>query len=145
MNSLKQTSRSQSLSALASQPQPLKRNTMSNSTMSLSSPNKDINSIGRNQSADSESDDDESSKSTEESSESDEEESKCSGQTKQSSENQSSYLDDDDDDDDEDDAVRVHQIKSTAKKHNDTALGAGKRSAPVPQVRFSKLANHMKK
>lgn len=144
MNSLKQTSRSQSLSALASQPQPLKRNAMSNSTMSLSSPNKDINSNGKNQLADSESDDDESFKSTEESSESDEEESKCSSQTKQSSENQSSYLDDDYDDDD-DDAVRVHRIKSTAKKQNEADLETGKRSAPVPQVRFSKLVNHMKK
>lgn len=135
-NSLKQTNRSQSLSALANDSQPLKRSSISNSTISLSSPNKDINANGKNDKnhsrvSESDDEDEEYTKSTEETTEeSDEEESKGSSQTKQSSENHSS-----------DNAVQVRPITAMSKKKAEP----GKRTAPVPQVRFSKLVNHMKK
>lgn len=127
------------MSALANNPQPLKRSTMANSTMSLTSPNKDmkINSkVDRDHSSVSESGDEEESvtKSTEETSESEEDESMDSSQTKHSSENRSSYMDDDD-------AVQIRPISAISKKKAETE----KRNAPVPQVRFSKLINHMKK
>lgn len=138
-NNLKASNRSQSLSALASNPQqPLKRTNLSNSTMSLSSPNKNNHNMN-GATSNSNSDSEETSKSTEETSESEEEQSGGSSQTKQSSENKTSYSEDDDD------AVEVHPIKSMAKKKVDVTSEGDKRLAPVPQVRFSKLVSHMKK
>lgn len=135
------------MSALATgNPQPLKRTSLSNSTMSLSSPNKDLHlKGGRNRSSDSESEDDEeeeeeSIKSTEETTESEDEESRDSSLTKPSTINASSVYEDDDDD-----AVQVRPIKSLAKKNTGTKPHPEKRAAPVPQVRFSKLVGHMKK
>lgn len=127
------------MSALATNPQPLKRTSLSNSTMSLSSPNKN----GKNRSSESESEDDdeeeeESIKSTEESTESDEEDSRDSSLTKPSTHNASSIYDDDD-------AVEIHPIKTLTKKKAGAKPQPEKRAAPVPQVRFSKLVSHMKK
>lgn len=136
-NTLKPNNRSQSLSALTNNSQPLKRSNMSNSTMSLSSPNKDNDSnvkIGKKHLRENDSDEyDDTTKTSEETSESEEEISARSSQTKQSS---SSYEDDDDE------AVQVHSIKEIARKKADTI--AGKRAAPVPQVRFSKQVSHSK-
>lgn len=134
-NNLKQTNRSQSLSALANNSQPLKRSNLSNSTMSLNSPNKDVKVNSKIDSESEEEEDEEESitKSTEETSES-EEESMDTSQTKQSSENQSSYIDDDE-------AVQIRPISAISRKKAENE----KRNAPVPQVRFSKLVNHMKK
>lgn len=130
------------MSALATNSQPLKRTSLSNSTMSLSSPNKN----GKNLSIDSESEDDDeeeedSIKSTEESTESDDEDSRDSSLTKPSTHNASSIYDDDDDDD----AVEIRPIKELAKKKAGAKPQLEKRAAPVPQVRFSKLVSHMKK
>lgn len=116
-----------------------KRTNLSNSTMSLSSPNKDLESNvrnGKHRSSDNESD---ATKSSEGTSESDEELSGESSETKPSSENQSSYYDEDDD------AVQVRSIKETLKKKTRSNGESGERAAPVPQVRFSKLVSHMKK
>lgn len=146
-NNLNPANRSQSMSALANNSQQLKRANLSNSTMSLNSPSKDAISKGRNRMNKSESeeedeDEEETTKSTGQSSESDdEEESMGSSQTKQSTENQSSYLDEDDDDN----AVQVRPITGLTKRKPDNKPEPQKRGAPVPQVRFSKLVNHMKK
>lgn len=127
--------------------QPLKRTTMSNSSMSLDSPKKDIISRNKKTVSDLESEeedeeDEETSKSTDNSSDSDdEEESKSSSQTKQSTENQSSHLEDEDDDN----AVQVRPMAGISKKKLEAKPEPLKRGAPVPQVRFSKLVNHMKK
>lgn len=138
------------MSALATKSQPLKRGSLSNSTMSLSSPNKDMNLKDRgNRSSDSESeeeeeDDDEeeeeSLKSSEETTESEDEDSRDSSMTKPSTVNASSVNDDDDDD-----AVEIRPIKTAAKKKVGIKPQPEKRAAPVPQVRFSKLVSHMKK
>lgn len=136
------------MSALTNNLQQLKRTTMSNSSMSLDSPNKDRSSRDTNKVSDLESEDEddededeeETTKSTEGSSNSDDEdESKSSSQTKQSTKNQS--LDDEDDDN----AVQVRPIAGISKKKPDIKPELQKRGAPVPQVRFSKLVNHMKK
>lgn len=120
----------------------MKRTNLSNSTMSLSSPNKDLESNvrnGKHRSSDNESDEDDATKSSEGISESDEELSGESSETKPSSENPSSYYDEDDD------AVQVRSIKETLKKKTRSNGESGERAAPVPQVRFSKLVSHMKK
>lgn len=129
------------MSALTNSAQP-RRSNISNSTMSLSSPNRDIDSNmrnGKNHSSDNNSDEDDTTKTTDETSESEEEISEGSSQIKHSSENQSSYYEDED--------VRAVQDRSTkevAKKRADAIAVSGKR-APVPQVRFSKLVSHIKK
>lgn len=118
--------------------------------MSLDSPNKDaslrdrnkVNGLESEEEDDEDEEDEETTKSTEGSSDSDdEEESRSSGQTKQSTENQSSHLEDEDDDN----AVQVRTIAEISKKKPETKPEPMKRGAPVPQVRFSKLVNHMKK
>lgn len=130
------------MSALTNNAQPLRRSNVSNSTMSLSSPNKDVDSNmknGKNHSSDNDSDEDDTTKTTEETSESEEEMSEGSSQIKPSSENQSSYYEDEDDK-----AVQVRSVKEVARKRADASAVSGKR-APVPQVRFSKLVSHIKK
>lgn len=134
------------MSALATKPQPLKRTSLSNSTMSLSSPNKDFKDRGH-RSSDSESeeeDDEEEEEEEEESLKSSDEttgsEDEDSSMTKPSTVNASSVNDDDDDDDD---AVELRPIKTAAKKKVDIKPQT-ERAAPVPQVRFSKLVSHMK-
>lgn len=140
-NSLKLANRSQSMSALANDSQKLKRTNMSSSTMSLDSPNKDAIIGGRNRLNESESegeedDDEEETTKSQTSDSDDEEESIGSSQTKQSS-----FLDEDDDDN----AVQVRPIAGITKQKPDNKPEPQKRGVPVPQVRFSKLVNHMKK
>lgn len=139
LSKLDRSNRSQSMSALANNKQNMKRTNLSNSTMSLSSPNKDIDSNvrnDRNRLSESESDDDETVRTTEETSESEEEQSEESSLTKPSTENHSSSYEDDDDD-----KVRVHSIKEAIKKKPKANL---ERTAPTPHVRFSKLVGHIK-
>lgn len=124
-------------------------NNLSNSTMSLNSPNRDINSNVKNRSSEeSESDDDEdeededaSSKTTEETTES--EVSRDTKDTKQSTKNQSSSFCEDDE------AVEIRPVKAIPRKRSGLKPEPEKRNVPeqrpVPQVRFSKLINHMKK
>lgn len=113
---------------------------MSNSTMSLSSPNKDSDEKQNNnihQTSDTESNEDDTTKTTDKSSESEEDDSDDSSDTKLSSENQSSYYDEDND------VVQVRSIKEIPMKKSEPIIGTNKRTGPVPQVRFSKLVNQM--
>ncbi|XP_031619179.1 protein FAM92A-like [Contarinia nasturtii] len=157
-NSLKPSNRSQSMSALTKTTKYDKLTTnLSNSTMSLNSPNKDIHSNLKKDthqsSEDSELDDEEeeeededvSSKSTEETTES--EVSRDTKDTRCSTENQSSSVCVDDNDD-----VQIRPVKAIPRKRSgqDKAEPEKERSVPeqprpVPQVRFSKMINHMKK
>lgn len=125
---------------------PLKRNTLSNSAMSLNSPNNRIKSTLRNgmhksidgetgeedEDEDEEEEEGESIESTEVTTESDEE---LSSQTRESSELQSSMNGDDDD------AAKVRPMKTLTMKKPEPE----KRTVPVPQIRFSKLLNNTKK
>lgn len=113
----------------------LKRSNLSKSTTSLSSPNKDImESHARNgkvPSSGSESNDDDDvddtvTKTSQESSDSEAAHSDESSQTKQSS----------------DDSVQIRQMKEPSSIRPQPE--PRKRTVPTPQVRFSKIVNHIK-
>lgn len=114
----------------------LKRNNISKSTLSLSSPTKDIiESHARNgkiQSSGSESNDDDDetvTKTSEEMSDSEAAHSDGSSQTKESSGT-------------DDDSVQIRQLKEAPSIKPQPE--PRKRTAPTPQVRFSKLVSHIK-
>lgn len=142
--SLKPTNRSQSMSSLAQNinAHRLKRTNLSKSSMALSSPNKDIveshlRNGKRPQSAsesNDEDDDDTVTKTSEElSSECESTHSDGSSQTKQSS----SHCTDDD-------SVQIRQLKDDTSMKCQPNPEPRKRTAPTPQVRFSKLVSHIK-
>lgn len=139
-NNLKPSNRSQSMNALATNnhvPR-LKRSNLSKSTMSLSSPSKEIiesharnGKIASSGSESNDDDDDTVTKTSEETSDSEAAHSDGSSQTKQSSSHGT-----------DDDSVQIRQLKdaSSIKPQPEPR----KRTAPTPQVRFSKLVSHIK-
>lgn len=144
-NKLKSSNRSQSMSSLATNnhvPR-LKRANLSKSTMSLTSPNKDIiESHARNgkipssgsESNDNDDDNDDTvTKTSEETSESEATHSDVSSQTKQSSGHCT-----------DDDSVQIRQIKDAPPIKPKPNPEPRKRTTPTPQVRFSKLVSHIK-
>lgn len=141
-NKLKSSNRSQSMSSLApnNHVHRLKRANLSKSTMSLSSPNKDIiesharnGKIPSSGSESNDNDDDTVTKTSEEASESEATHSDASSQTKQSS----SHCTDDD-------SVQIRQLKDAPPIKSQPNPEPRKRTAPTPQVRFSKLVSHIK-
>ena len=144
-NNLKPSNRSQSMGSLApnNNTNRLKRTNLSKSTTSLNSPNRDIvESHARNgkkpmsgseSNDDDDDDDDTMTKTSEETSESEAAQSDRSSQTKQSS----SHCTDDD-------SVQIRQLKDFPPKKSQLNPEPRKRTAPTPQVRFSKLVSHIK-
>lgn len=141
-SSLKPNNRSQSMSALATNNNAhrLKRSNLSKSTTSLSSPSKDIIEShvrnGKMPSSGSESNDDDDiddtvTKTSEESSDSEVAHSDESSQTKQSSSHGT-----------DDDSVQIRQMKEPLSMRPQPE--PRKRTVPTPQVRFSKIVNHIK-
>lgn len=143
-NNLKPSNRSQSMSSLATNntAHRLKRTNLSKSTTLLSSPTRDIvESHARNgkmplsgsESNDDDDDDDTVTKTSEETSESEAAHSDGSSQTKQSSSHGT-----------DDDSVQVRQLKEVPpiKSQPKPNPEPRKRTAPTPQVRFSKLVSH---
>lgn len=139
-SSLKSSNRSQSMSSLAASNNAhrLKRTHLSKSSMSLNSPTRDIAEshvrnvkmpMSASESNDDDDDDTVTKTSEETSSDSEAAHSDGSSQTKQSS---------------SDDSVQIRQLNDESSIKFQPNPEPRKRTAPTPQVRFSKLVSHIK-